>query len=53
MQKKQTESGCNFNNFGKKCLQILISRGGGANPGGESTYSFAEFPQKLHEIERI
>ena len=29
-------------------------RGGGANsPGGASTYDFAKFSQKLHEIERI
>ena len=28
--------------------------GGGANsPGGVPTYNFAEFSQKLHEIERI
>ena len=29
-------------------------RGGGANsPGGAPTYDFANFPRKLHEIERI
>ena len=30
-----------------------ISRGGGANPQGAPTHDFAQFPQKLHEIERI
>ena len=31
-----------------------ISPGGGANsPGGATTYDFAKFSQKLHEIERI
>ena len=28
-------------------------RDGGANPPGMSTYDFAKFSQKLHEIERI
>ena len=34
-------------------VDLGFPRGGGANPAGVSTYDFAKFSQKRHEIERI
>ena len=40
-------------NIRSSVVDLGFPRGGGANHAGVSTYDFAKFSQKLHEIERI
>ena len=56
-KKKKTATRCN-RSLPYFLLQISVAdpgfpRGGGANSPGAPTYDFANFPPKLHGIERI